>query len=204
MGGQPDALAPRQGRTQQRLACAEGKLAHVVSGEPEHVEYVEEDGDVALMPLRQEGEARLRAVEGNDFAVDGELVARLGGQCVRDLRIARVLRKVVAREHAHGVTVADRQTTHTVELALEDPVRIAESLIGEYGLHDGRVIRRCGGRDQFTLRRGETVKRTVQGSSRRFAQNARQLVPILRGRRPGGRAGVGANLVWLRRAGDHR
>jgi hypothetical protein len=96
MGGQPDVLAPCERRTQQRLAGAEGKLTQVVSGEPEHIEHVEEDGDVTLMTLRQEGEARLRAVEGNDFAVDGELGARLGGQCVRDLRVARVLGKVIA------------------------------------------------------------------------------------------------------------
>ena len=73
------------------LALAQRQRAHVVAVEPEHVEDVEEDRHAPRRPRRaSRAKLVLRAVEGDDLAVDDEARRRLGGQRLGELGVAVV------------------------------------------------------------------------------------------------------------------
>src|SRR3954452_3542173 len=139
------AAGERQLRAQQALARQERQRADVAAVEPEDVEDVEEHGDAPVPALREPGEAGLPAVEGDDLAVDREALARLARERVDELGVAPVERQVVAREQPDGATVAHGDAANAVELALEDPLGVAEALARQRRLHRGLAGRRRAG-----------------------------------------------------------
>src|SRR3954454_20121082 len=82
--------------------------------------------------------------------------------------VARVEREVVAREQAHGAGVAHGDAADAVELALEDPRRVAEACVGERRLHRGRAGRRRSGPDERAL----VCVEAVEPVGRRAGQTA--------------------------------
>src|SRR4051794_9983257 len=131
---QAHAVLEAQRAAQQALARAQRELADVAAVEPDDVEDVEEHRHATVAALGKPREARLRAVEGDDLAVDREPVARLRLERGHELGIAAVERQIVAREQPDARARPDRDAADAVELALEDPVRVAEALVGQDGL----------------------------------------------------------------------
>ena len=76
--------------------------------------------------------------------LDGEdvrgLPPRLPVQRLGDQRVAPVERQVVAREHPGRAPIADGDTADAVQLALEDPVRVGEALVGQHRFHRARRL----------------------------------------------------------------
>ena len=149
---------------EQPLARSQRELAHVVTFEPQDVEHVVEDRDVVLAPLCELGEARLRPVERDHLTVDREAIALLLFERLDELGPAVVLGQVVAREELDGGAGADRDTPDPVELALEDPVRIGEPLVGQHRLHRAGGGRRRRLRCQLSLVGAEGVDHAHLGS----------------------------------------
>src|SRR3954447_24980773 len=156
--GQADRVLEVERRAQEALAGQQPAGAHVAAVEPEDVEDVEEHRHAAVAALREPREARLRAGERDDLAVEREALAPLPGQRARDLGVARVEREVVAREEPHGSAVAHGDAADAVELALEDPRRVAEARVGERRLHRGGAGRGRSGPHERALVRIQPVE----------------------------------------------
>src|SRR4051812_49738229 len=88
--GQADRVLEVKRRAQEALAGEQRERPHVAPVEPEDVEDVEEDRDPVVAALGEPREARLRARERDDLAVEREALAPLFGQRTRDLGVARV------------------------------------------------------------------------------------------------------------------
>lgn len=145
----PDAVrrtAQRVGEVdrsaQQPLSPQERHLDGGHAVEMQEVEHVVEDthrrrpGHVGVgeaQPTLQPGEAGPPAVEGHHLSVHDEPRDRLGGKRIHQFGIGSIERLTITRHQPHPIAVAERQASHAVELALEDPVRIGEPVVGEGG-----------------------------------------------------------------------
>lgn len=90
----------------------------------------------------QLGEARERAVEGDHFAVDDEIRGRLRCYGCGDLRVSGVDDLLVSRKQPDLATMPESEHAFTIELALENPLRAGERLIGkrrQHGRHPARM-----------------------------------------------------------------
>src|SRR5579875_455069 len=148
---QPDRPARREHVAQQPLARPQRQGPHVQAVQPQQVEHVVEDRDRTAAAVGEPGEARAPAIERDDLAVDRPPRTRLGRQRLPDLGEAAAEVEVVAGQHPQAGAVADRHATDSVELALEDPVRIAERRAAEDRLHRLRARRSGRLRRQLAL-----------------------------------------------------
>jgi len=83
--------------------------------------------------LLQPGEPGLAAVERDDLPVDNEAVGLLGRQGLRDLGVGAGVLLLVAGHQPDLAAGLERQAPLAVELALEDPRRVGEPVLGESG-----------------------------------------------------------------------
>ena len=83
-------------------------------------------------PLRP-GEAGPPPLEGHHLAVHDEAGGALGKQRVDEFGVGSVERLAISRQQPDAVPVAEGQSAHPVELALEDPVGVGEPLLGQGG-----------------------------------------------------------------------
>jgi hypothetical protein len=82
---------------------------------------------------------------------------------LNEFGVAVVLLEVVAGQEGHVVAVADRDAPDAVELALVDPARVGEALVGQDRLHRaGGGRRRRLGRE-FSLVGAERVDLAHRG-----------------------------------------
>jgi hypothetical protein len=73
--------------------------------------------------------------EGDDLAIDDELLAARPLERLDELRIGAIEQLVRAGEQAHLARLAEGEAPDSVELSLEDPLRIGERAVVEHGLH---------------------------------------------------------------------
>src|SRR5580704_17530309 len=153
LGVEPDAVADpvlgeaqRVAEVQQLLqplvTLAQWLRAQVGAVGPQHVEDVVLDrhgaqlirGRVGLLhPLLQLGEAGLAVVERDHLAVHHEIAGLLGTQCLDELGIGAADRLLVAGHQPNLVAVAEGQAPLAVQLALIDPGRVGEPVLGQRG-----------------------------------------------------------------------
>src|SRR6185503_13270548 len=103
--------------------------------ETRHVEDVVEDGHAPAVALLEQLEARHAAPERHQLPVEDEVPGRLALERLGDLRELVVHPPCGPRHQAHAGAVPDRDAADAVELALEDPLRVRERLVGEDRLH---------------------------------------------------------------------
>jgi len=132
------------GALQQPLAVPKGQLRRVVARHVQKVEEVEVNRDPGLPravgianagAALQAGKARHLAIEGDDLAVGDEVRAGIALERLGELRKALGQILAVARHDAHAIAFAKHEAADTVQLALVDPVRAREDLVGEHGQH---------------------------------------------------------------------
>ena len=157
--GQANRPAERERAPQQALARPQGQRGGVVPGQMEQVEDVQEHRDLTLAALLQPREARLLTLEGHDLPVHHEAPGRVAVERGDDLGEARVEAQAVARHQPGAGLVLDRHAPDPVELALVDPVRIREGLVGEHGLHRLDALGQRSGSQQRAVVIGEAGER---------------------------------------------
>src|SRR6185369_2572059 len=137
-------IAVTQHPSQQILACELRQRSGAPAVDMEHVEQIEvhrRGGDEPAVRIAyadaalQLREARLLSVEGDDLAVDDEVVAALASQGVNELGIGSADLQAIARQQAHVVAAAQCHAAHAVELALEDPSRVGKMFRGQRREH---------------------------------------------------------------------
>ncbi len=112
-----------QGRAKVKISdesapLIERQRGEVSAIEPHHVEHMVGDWP-SLSPY------------SGRLAVENDLADRKRFDSLGYFRIRRVLGKPVARQQAHVASFLEREETYTVELALENPLRSLEALLGE-------------------------------------------------------------------------
>src|SRR5215470_7467431 len=151
--GEAQRVIEGQQVAQDLLALPQRHRAHVAVTGPEHVEDVVEDGvlvDQGLPgmahaeALLQAGEPGLAVLERDDLPVHDEVVRLLGRQRPGDLRVRAGVLFLVARHEPDLRAGPEREASLAVELALVDPRRVGEPLLGKRGelrIEPGRLIR---------------------------------------------------------------
>jgi hypothetical protein len=86
----------------------------------------------AQTPL-QPGEAGASSLECHDLAVHDETGGVLRGERIDQLGVGSVERLAIPRQQPDSLAVAERQAAHSVELALEDPIRVGKAFLGQGG-----------------------------------------------------------------------